>query len=133
MKMTFRWYGSQMDPIPLRYIKQIPNMSGRGQFPDGPACRGPLAHRAHPGSETGGPGRRAGAGGDRERQRPRGHQAGLPGRDAYIDRYRTTIERLGQAGVKVICYNFMPVFDWTRSDLFKPRADGATVLAYDQR
>ena len=28
MKMTFRWYGSQMDPIPLRYIKQIPNMSG---------------------------------------------------------------------------------------------------------
>ena len=34
--------------------------------------------------------------------------------------------------MKVICYNFMPVFDWTRSDLFKPRADGATVLAYDQ-
>ena len=28
MKMTFRWYGSQMDPIPLRYIRQIPNMSG---------------------------------------------------------------------------------------------------------
>ena len=28
MKMTFRWYGSQLDPIPLRYIKQIPNMSG---------------------------------------------------------------------------------------------------------
>ena len=40
--------------------------------------------------------------------------------------------RLGQAGVKVICYNFMPVFDWTRTDLAKPRFDGATVLAYDQ-
>ena len=40
--------------------------------------------------------------------------------------------RLGQAGVKVICYNFMPVFDWTRTDLAKPRLDGAAVLAYDQ-
>ena len=32
----------------------------------------------------------------------------------------------------MICYNFMPVFDWTRSDLAKMRADGSTVLAYDQ-
>lgn len=59
-------------------------------------------------------------------------QAGNHAGDEYIDNYCKTIERLGQAGVKVICYNFMPVFDWTRSDLFKPRADGATVLAYDQ-
>ena len=57
---------------------------------------------------------------------------GLPGRDAYIDNYRETVRRLGQAGVKVICYNFMPVFDWTRTDLAKPRPDGSTVLAYDQ-
>lgn len=42
------------------------------------------------------------------------------------------MRRLGQAGVKVICYNFMPVFDWTRTDLAKPRPDGSTVLAYDQ-
>jgi len=58
---------------------------------------------------------------------------GLHSRDAYIENYCKTIERLGQAGVKVICYNFMPVFDWTRSDLFKSRSDGATVLAYDQK
>jgi mannonate dehydratase len=40
---------------------------------------------------------------------------------------------LGEAGVDLVCYNFMPVFDWTRSDLAKPRPDGATVLSYDQK
>ena len=33
----------------------------------------------------------------------------------------------------MVCYNFMPVFDWTRSDLAKVRPDGSTVLAYDQK
>lgn len=45
MKMTFRWYGSQMDPIPLRYIKQIPNMSGVVSSLMDNARRGPVAHR----------------------------------------------------------------------------------------
>lgn len=59
---------------------------------------------------------------------------GLPGRDAYIDNYRETVRRLGQAGVKVICYNFMPVFDWTRTQLDKKGADGSTslVMYWDQ-
>ena len=132
MKMTFRWYGSQMDPIPLRYIKQIPNMSGVvSSLMDLPAgALWPTERIQALKQEV------QDAGLELEViESVNVHEdikLGLPGRDAYIDRYRTTIERLGQAGVKVICYNFMPVFDWTRSDLFKPRADGATVLAYDQ-
>jgi mannonate dehydratase len=57
---------------------------------------------------------------------------GTPDRDKYIANYVTTLERLGQEGVDVVCYNFMPVFDWTRSDLAKVRPDGSTVLSYDQ-
>ena len=38
--------------------------------------------------------------------------------------------RSGEAGVKCICYNFMPVFDWTRTQLDKPLADGSTALVY---
>ncbi len=54
-------------------------------------------------------------------------------RDEYIDNYIKTLEMLGKNDQHLICYNFMPVFDWTRSDLKKPREDGSTVLSYDQR
>ena len=60
-------------------------------------------------------------------------KAGLPGRDQYIENYIQTIRTLGECGIHLICYNFMPVFDWTRTQLAKPRKDGSTVLAYDQR
>jgi mannonate dehydratase len=53
-------------------------------------------------------------------------------RDEAIANYVTTIERLGTAGVKVVCYNFMPVFDWLRTDLFHPLPDGSTALFYEQ-
>ena len=58
---------------------------------------------------------------------------GLPSRDAYIANYIKTLEHLGQCGITMVCYNFMPVFDWTRTDLAKMRSDGSTVLAYDQK
>ena len=60
-------------------------------------------------------------------------KVGTPDREKYIANYITTLERLGQADIHVVCYNFMPVFDWTRSDLAKVRPDGSTVLAYDQK
>lgn len=53
-------------------------------------------------------------------------------RDEAIASYRTTIERLGRAGVKVVCYNFMPVFDWLRTDMFHPLPDGSTALFYEK-
>lgn len=132
MKMTFRWYGSQMDPIPLRYIKQIPNMSGVvSSLMDIPAGEPWPAERIRALKEEAND-----AGLALEViESVNVHEdikLGLPSRDEYIENYRRTVALLGQAGVKVICYNFMPVFDWTRTDLFKPRADGATVLAYDQ-
>ncbi|MEG1805488.1 MAG: mannonate dehydratase [Clostridia bacterium] len=58
---------------------------------------------------------------------------GSPDREKYIDNYIKTLEKLGEADIHMVCYNFMPIFDWTRSNLAKPRKDGATVLAYDQR
>src|SRR5699024_8525459 len=42
------------------------------------------------------------------------------------------LENLGKEGIDLVCYNFMPVFDWTRSELAKERPDGSTVLSYDQ-
>lgn len=57
---------------------------------------------------------------------------GSDDRDMYIENYIQTLTNLGEEGIDLVCYNFMPVFDWTRSDLAKPRPDGSTVLAYDQ-
>ena len=132
MKMTFRWYGSQMDPIPLRYIRQIPNMSGVvTSLMDMPAGALWPTERIQAMKEE-----VNAAGLEMEViESVNVHEdikLGLPTRDEYIDNYRETVRRLGRAGVKVICYNFMPVFDWTRTDLAKPRPDGSTVLAYDQ-
>ncbi len=55
-----------------------------------------------------------------------------PERERLIANYQTSLANLGKCGVKTICYNFMPVIDWIRTDLQHPWADGTSSLYYDR-
>lgn len=56
---------------------------------------------------------------------------GLKTRDKYIDNYVESLKNAGKAGVDIVVYNFMPVFDWLRSDLDHENPDGSSSLAYE--
>lgn len=58
-------------------------------------------------------------------------KTGTPERDLYIERYNTTLKNLSNAGIKVVCYNFMPVLDWTRTHLRHSLPDKSLALRYD--
>lgn len=55
-----------------------------------------------------------------------------PDRDRLIDNYRISLANLGRAGVKTVCYNFMPVLDWARTDLDYPNGDGTSNLYFNR-
>ena len=55
-----------------------------------------------------------------------------PGRDKLIENYKVSLANLGKAGVKTICYNFMPVLDWARTELDHPNPDGTTNLYFNR-
>lgn len=57
---------------------------------------------------------------------------GGPDRDELIQKYKESLANLGKAGVKTICYNFMPVLDWARTDLDYPNPDGTTNLYFNK-
>lgn len=131
MKLTFRWFGSKDDTVSLDYIRQIPGMDGIvGALYDVPVgAIWPLEKIAALKEEIVGKGLRF-----EVVESVNVHEEiklGLPTRDDYIENYKQTIRNLARVGVKVICYNFMPVFDWTRSELAKRLSDGSTVLAYE--
>ena len=129
--MGFRWYGEDNDKISLADIKQIPGVTSIVW----------ALHHKLPGevwtveeiAEV------------QKQLEPYGFnmdvvesvnvhddiKIGLPSRDQYIENYIQTIKNLSKFGVKVICYNFMPIFDWTRTDLFHPVGDGSTALYYE--
>lgn len=129
MKLSFRWYGED-DPVTLSYIRQIPNMntivSAVYSVPAG--AKWPEADVMDVKSKI----ETAGLKFDVVESVPvhEDIKLGKPSRDIYIENYIHNIRLLGKAGVKVICYNFMPVFDWTRTQLQKQNPDGSNALAY---
>jgi len=133
MKMTMRWFGPGFDPVTLDKIRQVPDVKGvittlYGVPPGeewkkeelfalknevekaGLKIEGIESVNVHDSIKT--------ASADR---------------DKYIEKYINTLKLIAQADIHLVCYNFMAVFDWTRSDLAKPRKDGANVMAYDQK
>jgi mannonate dehydratase len=53
-------------------------------------------------------------------------------RDRLIENYKISLANLGRAGIRIVCYNFMPVIDWIRTDLAYPLPDGASSLYFDK-
>ena len=52
-------------------------------------------------------------------------------REQLIENYKVSLANLGKCGIKTVCYNFMPVIDWIRTDLQHPWPDGTSSLYYD--
>jgi len=132
MRMTFRWFGEGNDPVPLHHIKQIPGTEG-------------IAWALHdiPAGEEWPLDRIMGVKAQIEEagfhievvESVNVHEdikLGLPSREQYIKNYKKTIVSLASAGVKVICYNFMPVFDWLRTNLFGELEDGSTAMFFEK-
>lgn len=132
MEMTLRWFGSKHDSVKLWQIRQIPGVTGvittLYDIPAGEAW--PMERILELKKEVEESGLRIS--GIESVNIHDSIKIGLPEREQYIDNYITTLENLGKADIHIVCYNFMPVFDWTRSALAKERADGSTVLSYDQ-
>lgn len=133
MFMTFRWYGKELDSISLRDIRQIPGMQGvvtaLYDVPVGDVW--PMEKIMALKKDVEDHGLRF-----ETIESVNVHEdikLGLSSRDLYIENYRQTIRNLAKAGIKVICYNFMPIFDWTRTELDKTLADGSTALSLDNR
>ncbi|MCU0646546.1 MAG: mannonate dehydratase [Gemmatimonadaceae bacterium] len=130
MQMTFRWFGPN-DPVRLDQIRQIPGVTGivsaLHDLPVGAAWPRDAVLSL------------------RDRVAEHGlalpviesvpvHEdikLGRPTRERYAEAFGQSIVSLGAAGVGVLCYNFMPIFDWTRTDLAARQPDGSTALAYD--
>lgn len=129
MKMTFRWYGND-DPVTLENIRQIPNVTGVvSAIYDIPVGEVWPLEKIQELVKTVND---AGLELEVIESVPVHEDIKLK-RNAYqryIDNYKTTIKNLAKCGIKCICYNFMPVFDWTRSCLDQKLADGSNALVY---
>ncbi len=133
MQMTMRWFGDAFDSVKLWQIKQVPGVTGvittLYDIPAGELW--PLERIQALKKEVEDAGLTIA--GIESVNIHDDIKIGKPSRDKYIENYIKTLENLAACDIKLVCYNFMPVFDWTRTDLAKMRPDGATVLAYDQK
>ncbi len=131
MEMVFRWFGEEVNQIPLKYIKQIPGVSGvvwaLHDIPTGEEWPLEKIEEVKNSADT------YGLNIDvvESLNIHEDIKLGLPTRDEYITNYIKTMEKLSTIGVKVICYNFIPVFDWIRTDLFKEHEDGSTAMFFE--
>nr|WP_122013653.1 mannonate dehydratase [Maliibacterium massiliense] len=132
MQMTFRWFGTGFDSVSLAQIRQVPGVTGiiSTLYDKPPGALWEKSEIAALKSTV----EQAGLAlvGIESVNIADDIKAALRARDEMIENYIRTLEHLGQCGIRLVCYNFMPVFDWTRSDLAKLRADGSTVMSYDQ-
>lgn len=130
MKLSFRWYGLH-DSIPLTYIRQVPVIKGivsaLYHIPVGEIwpLKDILDYKKHI--------EKAGFEWTAIESIPvhEDIKLGNARRDNWIAKYCDSIRNMGKAGISVLCYNFMPVFDWIRSTLTMKLPDGSTCLAYN--
>ena len=130
MKMIMRWFPGGDDSVTLEQIRQVPGVSGVATcLPDLPVGEvWPLERLVALKEEINKAGLEV-----EVIESVNIHEdikKGLPTRDRYIENYIKTLANLAAIGVKCLCYNFMPVLDWARSDLATPLPDGSTVLSY---
>ncbi|MBQ8163757.1 MAG: mannonate dehydratase [Clostridia bacterium] len=132
MKLTFRWYGDK-DSVTLEKIKQIPQMTGIVSaiysFAPGEVWSNESISQLKKKAND------ADLDFEVVESVPVPEEIKYGGKNApqLIENYCENIRRLGKAGVKCICYNFMPVFDWLRSELEHKNADGSNSLAYNEK
>lgn len=133
MEMTLRWYGTGYDSVTLEQIRQIPGVRGviTTLYDTLPGEIWTPERIAAMKDEVEASGLRVS--GIESVNVHDAIKAGTAQRDEMIDHYIQTLENLGKADIHMVCYNFMPVFDWTRTELARKRPDGSTVLAYTQK
>jgi mannonate dehydratase len=129
MILSFRWYGAS-DPVTLARIAQIPNLRGivtaLHELPTGELwSSNAIADRK---AEID----RAGLSWEvvESLNVHEDIKLGRPTRDRHIDVYCRSLENVGQAGIPVVCYNFMPVFEWMRTQLHFELSDGSRTLRF---
>ena len=133
MEMTLRWYGSKFDTVTLKDIRQIPGVTGvittRYEAAPGEVWTREQIQAMQ--DEVAAAGLHIS--GIESVNVSDAIKAALPERDQHIENYITTLENLGKQDIHLVCYNFMPVFDWTRTELARVRPDKSTTTAYNQK
>ena len=131
MVYTLRWFGPE-DPVTLDRVRQVPGLDGivtaLHDVPAGsPWTPEAVGERVRLLAEHGLSWVVAESVPVSEEIKTAG-----PKRDEHVEAWAASLRALAAAGVRTVCYNFMPVFDWMRTDLAMPLEDGSFAMAYDE-